>query len=68
MNSEGVQIFTAEIVVAFVFITLLIGGVLREVNKHFKLPYTPMLLFVGIIIGGWREYLGKFNQGVFILE
>lgn len=37
---------------------MLLGGLLREVNKKTKFPYTPMLIIAGIIMGHWRESLG----------
>lgn len=52
----------------FVGVGLLIGAILREVNKKIKLPYTPMLLVVGIIVGGNREWFGNFSEGTKIVE
>lgn len=34
-----------------VFIFMLIGGITREINKKTKIPYTPMLFGIGMIIG-----------------
>lgn len=49
-------------IVFFVMIGLLIGAVLREVNKRTKIPYTPMLLLVGIIIGELVDELGILGE------
>ena len=37
--------------ILFVFINLLIGGVCKEINKKTKIPYTPMLFMIGILLG-----------------
>ena len=50
---------SGEVLVVFwVFITFLIGAALREVHKKTKLPYTPMLLGVGIIFGAFVKDMG----------
>ena len=36
---------------------MLIGGLLREVNKKTKFPYTPLVVITGIFLGNFREYL-----------
>jgi NhaP-type Na+/H+ or K+/H+ antiporter len=56
------------LVVLFVFIGLLIGGLCREINKKTKIPYTPMLLVVGMFMGGFREYFGYMDDGIAIVE
>jgi hypothetical protein len=49
------------LVVLFIFVGLLLGGLLREVNKKTKIPYTPMLLVLGILLGYFRESLGPIG-------
>jgi hypothetical protein len=49
------------LVVLFIFVGLLLGGLLREVNKKTKIPYTPMLLVLGIFLGYFRESLGPIG-------
>lgn len=49
------------LLVLFVFLGLALGGLLRQVNRKTKLPYTPMLIVFGIIIGCYRDSLGKHN-------
>lgn len=58
MHGGGEHHSTQPLIILFVFVGLLIGGALREVNKKTKFPYTPMLIIVGIIMGNWRESLG----------
>jgi hypothetical protein len=45
----------------FVFFGLLCGAILREINKKTKIPYTPMLLVLGIFFGYARHVLGTFG-------
>jgi hypothetical protein len=55
-------------VVLFIFVGLLLGGLLREINKKTKMPYTPMLLVLGIFLGYFRESLGVIGQSTAIIE
>jgi hypothetical protein len=54
-------------VTLFITIGMLIGGICREINKKTNIPYTPMLLVIGMIIGGYREYFGALSDGVAIV-
>jgi hypothetical protein len=54
--------------VFFIFFGLLCGALLREVNKKVGIPYTPMLLVLGIIIGYFREDLGVVGESANILK
>ena len=45
-----------------IMFSLLIGGLLREVNKKFKVPYTPMLLIAGIMWGLVDNHLGLIGK------
>lgn len=55
-------------VILFVFVGLLLGSILREVNKKTKIPYTPMLLVLGIVLGYFRESLGIVGESTSIIE
>jgi hypothetical protein len=46
----------------FVFLCLLVGIVMKQVNKAYKIPYTPMLLIVGILWGVAAEHLGEVGM------
>ena len=46
----------------WVFITLILGALLRHLNKKFKVPYTPSLLFVGLLWGYFYAYLGIIGR------
>jgi Kef-type K+ transport system membrane component KefB len=47
---------------------LLLGGILREINKKTKIPYTPMLLVLGIVLGYGRESFGIIGHSTEIIE
>ncbi len=49
---------SGPLVIFFVFFGLLLGGMLRELNKKTKFPYTPMLILTGLFMGYFRHYLG----------
>lgn len=38
-------------VVLFVIITLILGMVAKEINKRIGIPYTPLLIILGGILG-----------------
>lgn len=52
----------------FVFFGLLVGGLLREVNKKTKFPYTPLLILAGLLLGYLRNYLGTVGESTSIVE
>ena len=45
----------------------MIGSVLREFKKFSGIPYTPMLLVAGVIMGGYSSQLGDFGKAVEIV-
>lgn len=47
---------------------LLFGGILREINKKTKIPYTPMLLVLGVFLGYFRHHLGVVGESTSIIE
>jgi len=44
-----------------IFCGLLLGGLLREVNKKTAFSYTVMLIIIGFLGGYFRSYLGIFG-------
>lgn len=46
------------LIVLFVFISLFIGALLKEVNKKTRLPYSVMILYSGILLGKYKDQLG----------
>ena len=52
----------------FLIFGILAGACLREVNKRYKIPYTPMLLVFGIFLGYFRDSLGIIGDSTAIVE
>ena len=52
----------------FIAVGLLLGGILREINKKTKIPYTPMLLVLGILLGYFKSSLGMIGESTGIIE
>ena len=67
-SAEGGHHDNGPTAVLFVFMGLLFGTLLREINKMTKIPYTPMLLVAGIFFGYYRNSLGVFGQSVIIIS
>ncbi len=65
---EGHEEHSGPNVVLFIFIGLLLGAILREVNKKTKIPYTPMLLVLGMVLGYIRDHLGVIGESTSIIE
>jgi len=57
-------------VIFFVFIGFLIGAALRGIRGRIKIPYTPVLLVLGLLVGlflnslGFLGTMGKFISGI----
>lgn len=47
----GEDLDSSMLIILFVFICMLIGGIFREINKKTHIPYTPMLFTFGMIFG-----------------
>jgi hypothetical protein len=46
-------------VILFVILTIGFGIISREINKKFGIPYTPLLIICGGIVGGF-DFWGYF--------
>ena len=64
----GHEEHAGPLIVLFIAVGLLLGGILREINKKTKIPYTPMLLVLGIFLGYFRHSLGVVGQGTALIE
>ncbi len=58
---EEQETYQQALIVLFIFAGLSIGGVLREVNKKTKIPYTPMLIIAGLLLGYYEDSLGAIG-------
>jgi len=52
---------TASLVVLFIAGCLVIGGICKEIKKHTGMPYSPLLVIAGALIGRFSFYLGDFG-------
>jgi hypothetical protein len=51
----------------FILMALLSGALLREVNKKFGIPYSPMLLLLGIILGVYHASFGYWGHSAWLI-
>ena len=66
-HDHGGHVPTEALIALYVFMGLLIGGICREINKKLKIPYTPLLLIFGILIGYQSKELGLFGQSTILM-
>ena len=52
------------LVVYFVIVSILLGGVARELKKKTGIPYTPILLVFGMLLGAFSHRLGDLGLSV----
>ena len=52
---------SGEEILFFILISLILGGLSRELNKFTGIPYTPILIVVGIIWGSLNSYIGELG-------
>ncbi|CAK89999.1 unnamed protein product (macronuclear) [Paramecium tetraurelia] len=52
----------------FLVLGLICGLILREFNKKTNIPYSPMILALGLAVGLSQEYLGKIGNSAHILS
>ena len=55
-------------VIFFIFFSLLIGCICRELNKWLSIPYSPMLLALGLAWGLIQEWLGFTGDSARFIE
>ena len=53
-----------SLTVLIVFMSLLIGGLLRMMNKSLKIPYTPMLIIVGMFFSYYQSDVPHLSDGI----
>lgn len=47
-----------DLVLFFIFFSMLLGCICREITKQWSIPYSPMLLILGLIWGGLEDWIG----------
>lgn len=63
-GGEGEGESNSEFMIFFCFSSLIIGSVLKEVKKLTNIPYTPMVLIVGALIGFYHQKFGKIGDSM----
>jgi uncharacterized membrane protein YjjP (DUF1212 family) len=59
---------SGSLIIFFSIFGLFIGSVLKEVKKKTNIPYSPMLLGVGMIIGYFHKKLDLFGESTSIVN
>jgi len=52
----------------WVFVTLVIGAFMRNLNRRYRVPYTPSLMFIGLAWGLSYKYLGILGQSAKLMS
>jgi len=55
-------------IVFIVFMTLIVSAILKEIKKKTNIPFTPMLLVVGLLLGLFEDKLGFVGECVSLLN
>ena len=55
-------------IVFLIFMILIVSAILREVKKKTSIPFSPMLLLVGLILGIFEHRLGFVGECVRLLN
>jgi hypothetical protein len=55
-------------IVLWIFLTLLLGALIREANKKLSIPYTPTLLFIGLIWGITADWTGELGASAIYIS
>jgi hypothetical protein len=46
----------------WVFLTLVLGAIIRELGKRIGIPYTPTILVIGLVWGLVAEWIGEVGE------
>lgn len=60
-----------DLVFYFVFMSLVLGAICREIKKLTGIPYTPMLIVIGIgwgLLEEWLGYTGRASEFISNIE
>jgi hypothetical protein len=52
----------------FVLTGLLCGILFREINKKYGIPYSPLLMLLGVILGNTHQYIGEWGRAASTIE
>lgn len=63
-HGDGIHISEGGWITMFSIMALFLGAVLREVKKKTNIPYTPMVLSMGLLIGYFAEHIIHISDSV----
>lgn len=63
-HKNGVHISEGGLIIKFIFLSLLLGGLLKEIKKKTNIPYSPMLLLSGILFGLFAKNMGIVGESI----
>lgn len=66
LRSEESMLVQANLIY-YIMLGMLLGLVMREVNKKTRLPYSPMMLLLGIFLGLMQYHMGWLGESTSIL-
>lgn len=52
------------LVILYIFSGIFLGSVLKEIKKKTTIPYSPLILISGLVIGIFHQYLSIFGEAV----
>jgi len=67
-HSHGHEISPGGMMIFFIFICLFAGAIFKEIKKKTNIPYTPMVLIFGLVIGYYDTQLGFFGEAVSLVN
>ena len=67
-HDDGVHISQGGLIIMFTFLSLLSGGILKELKKKTNIPYSPMLLVLGIIFGLSAKKIDVIGKSVLLVN
>ncbi|CAD8109667.1 unnamed protein product [Paramecium sonneborni] len=62
------QMHESAQIIHFLVLGLILGLILREFSKKTSIPYSPMILALGLVIGLTQDYLGYIGDSAYILS
>jgi len=64
-EEHGQHIANENLVVLFMFVAMIIGGLLRVISKKYKISYTLLIFLTGIVFGRFPLMFGDMmNEAI----
>lgn len=62
------HISNGGLIIMFTFLVLFVGSVLKEIKKKTNIPYTPMILIMGLVCGYYHESWGILGKSIHLVN